>query len=67
MRVVIVVTCENQVNSYCDQLKLGQVCEFEVEFDNTLKPKFEIVEDSIDDPYSGRFALLKIITYMGCM
>ena len=25
---------ENKVNSYSDQLKLDQVCKFEVEFDN---------------------------------
>ena len=31
--VVLVVTWENKVNSYSDQLKLGQVCKFGVEFD----------------------------------
>ena len=35
--VVVVVTGENKVNSYSDQLKLGQVCKFGVEFDNKLK------------------------------
>ena len=36
MRVLIVllVTGENKVNSYSDQLKLGLVCKFGVEFDN---------------------------------
>ena len=34
--VVVVVTWENKVNSYSDQLKLGQVCKFEVEFDKNL-------------------------------
>ena len=34
--VVLVVTWENKVNSYSDQLKLGQVCKFGVEFDNIL-------------------------------
>ena len=32
--VVVVVTGKNKVNSYSDQLKLGQVCKFGVEFDN---------------------------------
>ena len=32
--VVLLVTGENKVNSYSDQLKLGQVCKFGVEFDN---------------------------------
>ena len=31
--VHVVVTWENKVNSYSDQLKLGQVCKFEMEFD----------------------------------
>ena len=31
--IVVVVTRENKVNSYSDQLKLGQVCKFGVEFD----------------------------------
>ena len=31
--LVVVVTWENKVNSYSDQLKLGQVCKFGVEFD----------------------------------
>ena len=31
--VVLLVTGENKVNSYSDQLKLGQVCKFRVEFD----------------------------------
>ena len=34
--VVVVVTWENKVNSYSDQLKLGLVCKFGVEFDNCL-------------------------------
>ena len=34
--LVLIVTGENQVNSYSDQLKLGQLCKFEVEFDNTV-------------------------------
>ena len=33
--VVVVVTGENKVNSYSDQLKLGQVCKFGVEFDKS--------------------------------
>ena len=32
--VGMVVTGENKVNSYSDQLKLGWVCKFGVEFDN---------------------------------
>ena len=32
--VLVLVTGENKVNSYSDQLKLGQVCKFGVEFDN---------------------------------
>ena len=32
--IILVVTGENKVNSYFDQLKLGQVCNFGVEFDN---------------------------------
>ena len=38
MRVilVVVVTRENKVNSYSDQLKLGWVCKFGVEFDNIM-------------------------------
>ena len=32
--VVLLVTWENKVNSYSNQLKLGQVCNFGVEFDN---------------------------------
>ena len=32
--VLLLVTWENKVNSYSDQLKLGQVCKFGVEFDN---------------------------------
>ena len=32
--LVVLVTGENKVNSYSDQLKLGQVCKFGVEFDN---------------------------------
>ena len=38
MRVVVVllVTGENKVNSFSDQLKLGQVCKFGVEFDKIL-------------------------------
>ena len=35
--VLVVVTCENKVNSYSDQLKLGQVCKFGVEFDKIPK------------------------------
>ena len=31
---------ENKVNSYSDQLKLGQVCKFGVEFDNTIQMQF---------------------------
>ena len=31
--LLVVVTNENKVNSYSDQLKLGQVCKFGVEFD----------------------------------
>ena len=31
--VVVLVTGENKVNSYSDQLKLGQVCKLGVEFD----------------------------------
>ena len=31
--VVVVVTWENKVNSYSEQLKLGQVCKFGMEFD----------------------------------
>ena len=31
--VLVLVTWENKVNSYSDQLKLGQVCKFEMEFD----------------------------------
>ena len=31
--VVVVVEGENKVNSYSDQLKLGCVCKFGVEFD----------------------------------
>ena len=31
--LLVVVTNENKVNSYSDQLKLGQVCKFRVEFD----------------------------------
>ena len=34
--LLVVVTNENKVNSYSDQLKLGQVCKFRVEFDNKL-------------------------------
>ena len=34
--VLLLVTGENKVNSYSDQLKLGQVCKFGVEFDNNL-------------------------------
>ena len=34
--VVIVVTRVNKVNSYSDQLKLGQVCKFGVKFDNYI-------------------------------
>ena len=33
--IVVVVSWENKVNSYYDQLRLGQVCKFGVEFDNT--------------------------------
>ena len=32
--LVVLVTGENKVNSYSDQLKLGWVCKFGVEFDN---------------------------------
>ena len=35
--LVLVVTGENKVNSYSDQLKLGWVCKFGVEFDNILQ------------------------------
>ena len=31
--VLVLVTLENNVNSYSDHLKLGGVCEFRVEFD----------------------------------
>ena len=31
--IILVVTGENKVNTYFDQLKLGQVCNFGVEFD----------------------------------
>ena len=34
--VLLVVKWENKVNSYSDQLMLGQVCKFGVEFDNIL-------------------------------
>jgi len=34
--VVLLVTGENKVNSYSDQLKLGQVCKFGVEFDYNI-------------------------------
>ena len=34
--LVLVVTGENKVNSYSDQLKLGWVCKFGVEFDKNL-------------------------------
>ena len=34
--LVVVVTGENKVNYYSDQLKLGQVCKFGVEFDNKI-------------------------------
>ena len=39
--IVVLVTGENKVNSYSDQLKLGQVCKFGVEFDK----KFDTVLD----------------------
>ena len=42
--VVLVVTGENKVNSYSDQLKLGQVCKFGVEFDKISIQK-QIVYD----------------------
>ena len=35
--LVLVVTWENKVNSYSDQLKLAQVCKFVVEFDKKEK------------------------------
>ena len=31
--LLLLVTGENKVNSYSNQLKLGQVCKFGVEFD----------------------------------
>ena len=34
--LLVLVTWENKVNSYSDQLKLGQVRKFGVEFDNIL-------------------------------
>ena len=32
--LVVLVIGKNKVNSYSDQLKLGEVCKFGVEFDN---------------------------------
>ena len=34
--MILLVTGENKVNSYSDQLKLGWVCKFGVEFDNNF-------------------------------
>ena len=34
--VIVVVTWENKVNFYSDQLELGQVCKFGVEFDKNI-------------------------------
>ena len=34
--VVLVVTWENKVNSFSDQLKLGRVCKFGMEFDEVI-------------------------------
>ena len=45
--VVVVVTGENKVNSYSDQLKLGQVCKFRVEFDKK-RIKTKIMATYID-------------------
>ena len=38
--LVVVVTWENKVDSYSDQLKLGQVCKLGVEFDKMLGLEF---------------------------
>ena len=35
--LLVLVTVENKVNSYSEQLKLGWVCKFKVEFDKNLK------------------------------
>ena len=42
--VVVVVTGENKVNSYSDQLKLGQVFQFGVEFDKIRVESPEIAK-----------------------
>jgi len=34
--IVVLVRGENKVNSYSDQLKLGQACKFGVEFDKII-------------------------------
>ena len=39
--LLVVVTGENKVNSYSDQLKLGQVSKFGVEFDKNIKAELE--------------------------
>ena len=44
--VVLVVTWENKVNSYSDQLKLGLVCKFGVEFDNSCHSKSVLMMQS---------------------
>ena len=41
--VLVLVLGENKVNSYSDQLKLGQVCKFGVEFD---KNKHKVLVDA---------------------
>ena len=38
MRVIVLMTWENKVNSYSDQLKLGWVSKFGVGFDKKLHP-----------------------------
>ena len=35
MWVIVLVTGENKVNSYSDQLNLGWICKFGVEFDKS--------------------------------
>ena len=45
--LLVVVTNENKVNSYSDQLKLGQVCKFRVEFDKK-RIKTKIMATYID-------------------
>ena len=54
MRVLIVllvlVTGENKINSYSDQLKLGQVCKFGVEFDKNRKTSTKFVHRCVSLP-----------------